>query len=302
MLANFDKLLYRRGAIRLEEEGLILHEKAPVLTKSTALAASRECTERRLLCESLLASAWIICCREIIAVDPEVANYLFYRRLINVLLALPILAGCASAAATLQAEDTSSVVANVASSFGCTVAFGLPWALILIETIDMRSDTIVMACGALSLIQITMVLLVDVAPQRAAGPILAACFTLVCLWLTFIRYCTPVDLARVGIKENAPNAAMLIVPLLVACVVAASAITEVKQDSPAMFFAVWTGGSAIFALPWAFLLNCISEATSWQAVMASLGLGLYQVSLVLWSLALAGERAERKRTDTLPLS
>lgn len=116
-------------------------DRAAVLAREISpLIRLRFLAAHRLLCESLLwvaifpatppgrrqltamtpyrASSWIIFCRELVATDPSADNYLLYRRLINVILAVPVLAGCGTAAAVLQAEQITGALQRIAAWIG----------------------------------------------------------------------------------------------------------------------------------------------------------------------------------------
>ncbi|GAA5969601.1 hypothetical protein JCM8115_003086 [Rhodotorula mucilaginosa] len=161
MLASIDALSNRRGAIRLDEDEPFEDEKLSLpnsLPESAATEARVECSPGRLLCESLLASIWIIFCRELVATDPSADKYLLYRRLINVILVVPVLAGCGTAAAVLQAEQITGNFQRIAGWIGGTLAFALPWGLVVHETLATSTETCVVACFAVGLIQLSLVL------------------------------------------------------------------------------------------------------------------------------------------------
>lgn len=84
-------------------------------------ARSPSCIELTQM-TSYRASIWIIFCRELVATDPSADKYLLYRRLINVILVVPVLAGCGTAAAVLQAEQITGNFQRIAGWIGGTRA------------------------------------------------------------------------------------------------------------------------------------------------------------------------------------
>ncbi|KWU42362.1 hypothetical protein RHOSPDRAFT_36069 [Rhodotorula sp. JG-1b] len=160
MLTSISALFDRQGAIRLgEDDHTEGNEKLSLPTRLPATTEpSVECSQRRLLCESLLASIWIIFCRELVATDPSADNYLLYRRLINVILTVPVLAGCGTAAAVLQAKQIAGTFQRILCWIGGTLAFALPWGLVVHETLATSRETCIVACFAVGLIQLSLVL------------------------------------------------------------------------------------------------------------------------------------------------
>ncbi|KAG0656221.1 hypothetical protein C6P46_000377 [Rhodotorula mucilaginosa] len=127
---------------------------------------------------------------------------------------------------------------------------------------------------------------------------LAAWFTLTCGWLTLALVVARFEPIRVAILSGAKHPILSTLPLLLACPAAAYTFTAVRCDSQAARVVIRLITPAVFALPWLLIQAWNPYLSPWQAAYILGGLAVYEVALVLWSVALADERAESKSLDT----
>ncbi|KWU42361.1 hypothetical protein RHOSPDRAFT_36068 [Rhodotorula sp. JG-1b] len=126
---------------------------------------------------------------------------------------------------------------------------------------------------------------------------LTAWFTLTCAWLTLVLGIARFDGVRVAILSGAKHPILSTLPLLLACPAAAYTFAAVRCESQATRVVVRLVTPAVFAVPWVLIQAWTPYLSRWQATYTLVGLAVYEVALVLWSVALADERAESKSLD-----
>ncbi|POY73422.1 hypothetical protein BMF94_3760 [Rhodotorula taiwanensis] len=162
MLARPGRAFQKRGAIRLEETDVCstAGEKRvlPTSTRTATDTIDPGCSDLELLCESLLASAWILFCRGLIGIDREPADFTVYCRIVNALLAIPVVVGCAAAFAVMQDQPKSGWFGKVAPLICATGALALPWTLVISETSTLSPELRLLAFGGVGLVQLSLLL------------------------------------------------------------------------------------------------------------------------------------------------
>ncbi|POY73423.1 hypothetical protein BMF94_3761 [Rhodotorula taiwanensis] len=118
--------------------------------------------------------------------------------------------------------------------------------------------------------------------------------SLICAWLEAVRYFTKLEDGGIRYVLSSENAAVLIIPLLGACIAASAAAATVSSFETPVALIVRISSSGVFALPWIFVRLCVDVGDQWRSAILVFGLLVYQLALILWSITLQEEREARE--------